>query len=501
MSITIQQEGIYMKARGDGQSQPTASAKSGFSESTGRRIEKGKCCPRKKRERHWRTRKDPLEKVWASELVPLLQRVPELQPITLLEHLQEQDALAYPDALLRTLQRRTKQWKGLYGAEQEVMFRQSYPPGMMGLSDFTQLKKITISLAGEPFKHLLYHFRLAYSGWQYVKALPGGESFDALVQGLQGGLNQLGGCPYEHRTDSLSAAFKNIKAKQEDDLTNRYEQLCQHYQMKPTRNNRGKGHENGAIEAPHGHVKNRIKQALLKRGSTDFPTLAAYQTFLHQVVEALNRRYAKRLAEEKLTLQPLPATDVCDYTVLSAVVTSGSTINVRLSLYTVPARLVGQRLTVHLFVDRLALYLGSEYATTLTRVYPAPGKRRARRIDYRHIIESLSRKPRAFLYSQLRDDLLPNDTYKQLWHWAMATLLPHQASHWMVGVLAIAARTSKETGLGEVITRYYQQHQALPKLLGLQQQFEPISLVTPSVKCAQHALADYDQLLKQEAQA
>jgi hypothetical protein len=163
----------------------------------------------------------------------------------------------YPDKLLRTLQRRVKHWRALYGQDKE-----RHLPGRLGLSDFTELKGIEVTIRGEVLSHRLYHFRLAYSGWCYVKVVLGGESFTALAEGLQLALGRLGGCPQEHRTDSLSAAFKNLMLEADEDLTTRYEALCGDSGMRPSRNNRGAAHENGSIESPPGHFKRRLGQAL-----------------------------------------------------------------------------------------------------------------------------------------------------------------------------------------------------------------------------------------------
>ena len=145
-----------------------------------------------------------------------------ITPITLLEYLQEKYPGEYPDSLLRTLQRRIKEWKVLSGKEKELIFRQIHLPGRLGLSDFTQLKGIIILIQNEPLCHLLYHFRLAYSGWSYLKVILGGESYTALTEGLQEALLCLGGSPLEHRSDSLSAAFKNTTRDTRQDLTSSY---------------------------------------------------------------------------------------------------------------------------------------------------------------------------------------------------------------------------------------------------------------------------------------
>src|SRR5512146_2257394 len=131
----------------------------------------------------------------------------------------------------RTLERRIRAWRALHGQEQEAIFRQIHTPGDVGLSDFTDMNTLGITVAREPLEHRLYHFRLAYSGFEHAHAVLGGESFVALAEGLQNALWALGGVPREHRTDSLSAAFRNIGQQAQEDLTYRYEALCAHYGM------------------------------------------------------------------------------------------------------------------------------------------------------------------------------------------------------------------------------------------------------------------------------
>lgn len=290
-AITDQQVKLYMNERGQGTTQKTSAAKAAISERSGRRIEAGR---EPVLERHWRTRPDPFEAVWSSELVGLLEEHPQLSPTTLLEYLQERYPGDYPDTLTRTLQRRVKQWRALHGASKAVMFTQRHEPGEQGLSDFTELKGVTVQVAGTVLVHLLYHFRLVYSGWCFVKVVLGGESFTALAEGLQEALWRLGGVPQEHRTDSLSAAYRNIDADQSQDLTESYESMCEHYAMRASRNNRGESHENGAIESPHGHLKRRITQALALRGSTEFDSVPAYQQWLEEaVVSKINRHWRR----------------------------------------------------------------------------------------------------------------------------------------------------------------------------------------------------------------
>jgi hypothetical protein len=222
---------LYMTARESGCSQTTAAAKAGLSERSGRRIEQGQHQQKSQRPHDWRTRADTLAGVWQTELLPMLERQPQLQAMTLFEYLQEHYPEQYPPSILRTLQRRVRQWKATAGAPKPVVFDLEHLPGKMGLSDFTHLKQATITIAHQPFEHLLYHYRLACSGWRYVQVIQGGESFVALSEGLQNALAACGGAPKIHRTDSLSAAYRNLGKQTRDDLTQLYQGLCQHYHL------------------------------------------------------------------------------------------------------------------------------------------------------------------------------------------------------------------------------------------------------------------------------
>ncbi len=484
-----------MSQRTAGKNQVTAAAKAGFSERTARRLDERDERRAPRGARRYRTRRDPFDTVWDSELVPLLEHTPALHALTLLEGLQERHPGQYPDKLLRTLQRRVKAWRAAHGPEKEVMFPQQQVPGLRGLSDFTVLKDVTVTIAGEPLAHRLYHFRLAYSGWCTVRVVLGGESFTALAEGLSQALLRLGGAPAEHRTDSLSAAFKNLSAEAQHDLAARYAALCAHYGMRPTRNNPGACHENGSIESPHGHLKRRIVQRLLARGSAEFPSVASYQDFLDTVTAAVNRRNATAIEAERPHLRPLPVTFAADYTELWVKVTTASTITVRLVVYSVPARLIGERLRVHLYDARLELFLGTEALLILPRVYPAPGKRRASRIDYRHLVGWLVKKPRAFYRLQYRDALLPDATYQRIWQHLDATLAPADACKRMVGALKLAAEHECQEALGTHWLAALERGLS-PTLSALQQRFAPPAPATlPLGATAQHPLADYDALL------
>lgn len=243
-AIHLYQKRAYMNARKQGLTQRKSSLIAEISERTGQRIDGGDHRSNRVTVVTPSPSRDPLAGVWQEELEPMLRREPRLKPTTLFEYLEEEYPGKYP-RVLRTLQRRVREWKALHGPEPEVMFMLHHEPGGMGLSDFTTLKGMEITVNGKPFKHLIYHYRLAYSGWQYAQIIQGGESFVALSEGLQNALAASGGAPQEHRSDSLSAAYRNAGGHNTRELTEFYHDLCEHYRMVPTRNNKGKANENG----------------------------------------------------------------------------------------------------------------------------------------------------------------------------------------------------------------------------------------------------------------
>ena len=477
-----------MQSRQSGLTQETSAAKAGVSVRSGRRIETGEA--KAKEPRHWLTRANPFSSVWDSELVPLLEKEPKLTGLTLWEYLDENHPGDYPYKLLRTLQRRVKHWRATQGPDNPVMFRQTIPPGQQGLSDFTHPRSV-VTIAGQLFTHLIYQYRLAYSGWRCAHIVRGGESYSALAEGLQNALHKSGGVPVDHRTDSLSAAYVNQSQKQQ--LTRAYEGLCKHYRMTGTTNNPGLGHENGAIETSHGSLKHRLEQALKLRGSADFDSVAEYQALLNRCTERLNRYTLTRFEEEQKHLRPLPKYRFMDYSELSAKVTTSSTIAVKRGLYTVPSRLIGETLRIHLYHDKLIGFVGQTQVIELPRVYPETPEGRVRRIDYRHVIHSLAAKPQAFRFSNFRDELFPNDNYRQLWQIADEKLPAKDACKWMVAVLRIAADHQCEKELGQTLL-LQAQADALPTLKALQAQYLE-NQDQPELVTKQHDIADYDALL------
>jgi hypothetical protein len=484
-----------MNAREIGLTQANAAYIAEISERTGQRIEAGQHQPNRGKVADRNSTQDPLGDVWDKELEPMLTQEPRLKPMTLFEYLQDTYPGKYPQ-VFRTIQRRVQTWKALHGPSPEVMFELRHEPGVMGLSDFTQLKGMEITITGKPFEHLIYHYRLAYSGWQYAQIIQGGESFIALAEGLQNALTACGGVPKQHRTDSLSAAYRNLGGNKS--LTRLYDELCDHYRMQPTRNNTGVAHENGVIESPHGHLKNRIKQAIYLRGSNDFQNLEEYGLLIESAVAKLNQQCQQKYEQEKTQLKSLPKYRIPDYEILTACVSTRSTIEVRCVLYTVPSRLIGRQLELHLYHDKILGYLSTQLVVELPRIrVTQTDKRRGRCINYRHVIEGLRRKPRAFIYCTWQQELLPTPAFRERWLELTTQFDLDTSAVLMVEALYIAATQNKEAAVAEYLERELTAQTLTLKQL--QQHFRqdaPKSF--PQLTVTQHDLSSYDQLIESQ---
>jgi transposase InsO family protein len=475
---------------------PVAAAKAGISIATAYRIEQDPRLPSQKQAPRGRRRPDPLAEIFDAEVVPLLKAAPGVRPIAIFEEMTRRHP-QMSRSVRRTLERRIRAWRAVHGKERDVIFRQVHEPGRMGLSDFTEMGDLNITVTGVPLQHRLYHFRLACSGFEHAHVILGGESYVALAEGLQNALWALGGAPREHRSDSLSAAFRNLDREARDDLTKRYDALCAHYGMEPTRNNRGVAHENGAIESPHGHLKSAIRDALLLRGSIDFADLFAYRCFVDEIVSRHNARNAKRIEAERAALQPLPDTRTCDYEETRVYVTSSCGFTLRKVFYTVPSRLIGHRLRVRLYDDRLDLLLGGTPLMTLERGRPGPNGKHGHVVDYRHVIHALRRKPMALLSLAYRDQLFPREAYRLTFERLREELAPRAACKLMVELLSLAHERTCEAQLAEVLTEDLALRR-LPDLAALRARFSPDPARLPEV-CVQLApLSDYEALIHSE---
>ena len=469
-----------------------AAAKAGFSTASAYRIEADPRPPSQKRQARGRRRPDPLEPYWDAEVVPILKAAPGIRVIGVLQELRRR----HPEIggnIRRTLERRIQGWRAIHGPEQDVIFRQEHEPGRLGLSDFTDAGGLGVMIAGEPLDHRLYHFRLAFSGFEHAHVVLGGESFTALAEGLQNALWALGSVPKEHRSDSLSAAFRNLAADAREDITQRYAALMGHYGMTATRNNPGVAHENGSIESAHGHLKQALEDALLLRGARDFCDLDAYRAFVDAVVGRRNANLAKRIALEKQALAQLPKGRTVDFEEKVIPVTSSGGFTLRRVFYTVPSRLIGHRLRVRIFDDRLECFLGATPVATLRRGRPISDIRGGHVVDYRHVIHALRRKPMALTNLIYRDQLFPRIAYKR----AFDALREHgddkRACKIMVELLALAHERACEAELARAIAAELDARR-LPDLTVLRARFRPEAATVPTVAVELAPLHAYDEL-------
>lgn len=485
---------LTYKAQRRTHTQAAAAAKAGISERSARRLEGLESLPSQRPPRQWRTRPDPLAEAWEPELLPLLQASPHLSAVTLLEELQRRHPGEYGPSALRTLQRRMRQWRAAHGREREVFFAQEHPPGRQGLSDFTVADDLGVTITGVAFAHRLYQFALAHSGWRSSCVVEGGESFAALSAGLQRALWRLGGAPEEHRTDSLSAAFKNLSEPERREWTARYASLCAHYGMRPSRNNPGESQENGSIESRNGSLKTALRQALILRGSSDFGDRATYEAFVETIVQRLNARVEKRLAVERAALRPLPVRRTAEFDEFPARVSKYGIFTVKGAQYSAPSRLIGHRLTVRAYADRVECWLGGQHVFECPRAVCRNGQRHARQIDYRHLVEGLKRKPGAFARWVLREEAFPRTIYRQTWENLSAHLPERQACKTIVGLLALAA-DGHEAALALELEQMHARNE-LPNLEALTQQLAPRPSAVPSVAVVLPELTSYDALIE-----
>ena len=449
--ITDEQRRKFMKLIEEKHSVETAAAKSGFGRTTGFRIRKesrSEASTEEKKPRG-RRRPDPLEGIWDSQVVPVLRNSPGIRPSAVFYELLRNNP-ELKEGVRRTLERRIRAWRAEFGPDKEVIFRQNKEAGHLGISDFTRMRDAEVTIKRKPFDHRLFHFRLPWSGFVYASVVEGGESFTAFSRGLEGALRTLGGAPSENRTDSLSAAFRNLAKDQAEDMTGRYREFCAHYGMEGTRNNKGVAHENGAIEGAHGHLKREIADALELRGSRDFVDIGEYRDFVAEVVSNINARRKERIEAERRTLKPLPPDSVPWYERHSVVVTSSGGFLLKGVFYTVPSRLIGHRLDARLCDSDIELYFGGRHQLTLPRMRRS-GDKTVHCANYHHVIHSLKKKPGAFMNLVYRDELFPREEYRKCFELALCVAGRREACRIAVKLLAMAHEQSCEEQLALAI--------------------------------------------------
>ena len=435
-----------------------AAAKSGMDPKTARKYLRSGKLPSELKSRHtWRTREDPFETgwLWCQEQLELN---PGLEAKTLFEALKRQHPGQYQDGQLRTLQRRVKAWRATSGPAKEVFFSQVHRPGKLCQSDFTHMTELGVTIQGRLFEHLVYHFVLTYSNWEACRVCFS-ESFESLSEGLQDALWKLGAVTVSHRTDRLSSAVCRVPGESGAGavtFTPRYQGLMEHYGLHPEKIQAGKAHENGDVEQSHHRFKRAVDQALMLRGSRDFESRAAYESFLETVLEQLNASRVDRLGEELEVMRGLPSRrlEACKY--LDRVrVDDSSLIHVERNVYSVDSRLIGEHVRVRLYVEHLEVWYGQKKVEEIARL-KGRGKHR---INYRHLIDWLVRKPGAFENYRYREDLFPTSRFRMAYD-ALRRECPSSASKAYLTILYVAARGS-ESAVDEALRELIDQDGAI----------------------------------------
>jgi hypothetical protein len=413
-----------------------AAAAAGMSEKTARKYMQTELLPSEmKKERTYRTRQNPFGDVWA-EIEPFLKGQGQIHSNVLFEYLQRQYPGRFPDGQLRTLQRQVRTWRALHGRAKEVYFEQDHKPGELAQSDFSSMNDLNVTIAGVPFPHLLYHFVLTYANWEWA-SICFSESFESLSSGLQEALWTLGGLPKGHQTDQLTAAVHQDINR--DVFTDRYRGLLNHYGLEGRKIQVRKPNQNGDVEQSHYRLSTALDQAMILRGSRDFEDRGAYQAFLHEVLNRRNAGRTKAVEEECRHLRPLPAKRLDTADRFDVKVKKTSTILVRKNTYSVDSRLIGEKLRVVLRTEELELWYGKKRIDVLPRLV---GSGKAR-INYRHIIDSLVRKPGAFAGYRYREELFPSLTFRATYDRLCTRRGQDYADRQYPKILYLAARRSE----------------------------------------------------------
>jgi transposase len=388
-----------MKKLNEGETLERAALKSGMSENTARRYREGASRKGRRPGRTYRTRPDPFEGVWL-DVEKMLEAAPGLEAKTIFERLLERPDGEFTEGQLRTLQRKIRRWRAEHGPQKEVMFPQEHRPGEYAQSDYTSMKDLRITIDGERFDHLVYHFVLPYSRWE-TGMVCFSESFETLIAGFQRAVVELGRVPHKHRTDNLSAATHNLQDGGRA-FNERYLGAMAHYGVEADRNTPGRANENGSVEQAHHRFKRAVEQALLVRGTREFADRASYEAFLREIFAGRNKRRTN-LGDDLRGMKELPPMRIEDFRRERVKVTRFSTIRAAENTYSVSSRLIGEVVDLRLHAETIEVWHGQRLMATMDR-------QRGRgnvAIDYRHVIWSLVRKPGAFARYQYREALFP----------------------------------------------------------------------------------------------
>ncbi len=468
-----------------------AAMRAAMSENTARKYLGAEKLPSEMRApRTWRTREDPFEEDW-DELRQILKDTPGLEAKILFMDLVGRKPDKYQEGQVRTFQRKVKQWRALEGPDKEVFFAQAHRPGEAMQTDFTRASTLGVTIAGEPFDHMFCHSTLPYSNWSSATVCRS-ESMAALKRGVQMALFRLGRIPDWHQTDNSTAATHDIPSGMRD-FNAEYADFIAHFGMKPRTIGVGKKEQNGDIEALNGALKRMLEQLLKLRGTRDFDSVASYEAWLWEVMQQANHTRCKRTADELAVMRPLSVSKLPEYSEETFTVSCWSTIRIKHNSYSVPSRLIGESVKARIYDDRIEVYYGQSHQLTVERLLGRFGSR----VDYRHVIWSLVRKPGAFERYKYREELFPNLSFRRAYDALVEDCQnSRQADIEYLRVLHLAASTMES----EVVLALDLLHEAAQP---------PFSIAVKGLVCVSTPevpellrpvvnLVEYDELLSEE---
>ena len=428
---------LLMEKLREGKTLAIAAAHAEMSENTARKWRDMEKLPGDvSQERHWRTREDPFCEVWG-EVREMLETNDGLQARTIFEHLQRKYPGRFQDGQLRTFQRGIKVWRATEGPPREIFFPQVHFPGVLSESDFTYMNELCVTIAGQPFDHVLFHFVLTYSNWEHA-TICFSENFQALSEGFQNALWELGGVPWKNKTDRLSTAVHN-DVRSREEFTRNYNALLSHYEIEGFKIQAGEPHENGDIEQAHFRLKEAVDQALMLRGSRDFSSIEEYKAFLKAVIAQRNAGRRQRLEEEVEVLRRLPVKRLESAEKQDVRVSPSSTIKVKKNAYSVNSRMVGEKVQARIHMDHIEVW----YAQRMVDSFPRLRGEGKHFINYRHVIDRLVRKPGAFADYRYREDLFPTIRFRMAYDWLKEKKGDKKADREYLKILHLAASESE----------------------------------------------------------
>jgi len=497
MTATDAQVRISMRERSQGKTQEQAAAKANLkSQKTVRKYEGlGKLPSEMKKPRDYRTRSDPFDEDWPT-VERMLKDASELEAKALFEWLCEQQPSKYQEGQLRTFQRRVRTWR-VFNEEQELTLEQVRQPGEMIQTDGTWMTELGITINRQEFPHLLIHSVLPYSNWEWGRVAQS-ESLLAIRSGIQSALVKLGHIPKIHQTDNTTAATHKLgredrdKGSDERGFNAEYLQLMVHFGIEPQTIHLDSPNENGDIEAANGAFKRAVKQHLLLRGSTDFENLEAYETFLWQIMDKRNALRSQKLAEELTVMKPLQANPWPEMRELRVRVNRAGIIRVQNNGYSVPSGLKGKQVTVRIYEWRIEVWYANRRVETLPRLTGI----KKYHINYRHVIDTLLRKPGGFRNYRHQTELFPRAVFRQTWDALQKRLSPRRADIAYLRILKLAAR-GLESDVAAVLEellasgQFWDDQTVADRVYPQQPQI-------PDLKISSVNLQEYDRLLSQE---